>query len=203
MTARLCFSYTYISPLYTAVSVADVVLIRVSAIWKYVSSCSMPMKSRLVFTHATPVDPLPMQLSSTVPPSLVYVSIRYSSKATGFCVGCSCGKSFANSSRCVGYPVCVCMDGFFFLRYVSLLCATLITPPRWQFSQSLRVVCRLLAVKNRNIFNAPHRLYVGKNSACNIAFLPVPAVTEVFNITVNQSRGKRLRRKQYCRAVVF
>lgn len=47
------------------------------------------MKLRLVLTHATPVEPLPMQLSRTVSPSFVYVLIKYSSKGTGFCVGCT------------------------------------------------------------------------------------------------------------------
>src|SRR5699024_7880320 len=48
----------------------------------------MPIKLRLRFLQATPVVPEPMTLSRTVSPSLVYVLIRYSNKATGFCVGC-------------------------------------------------------------------------------------------------------------------
>ena len=47
----------------------------------------MPMNFLCVLRQAIPVDPLPMQLSSTVSPASVYVSIRYSSRATGFCVG--------------------------------------------------------------------------------------------------------------------
>ena len=45
------------------------------------------MKFLLVFKHAIAVVPLPMQLSNTVSPSLVYVFIKYSNNATGFCVG--------------------------------------------------------------------------------------------------------------------
>ena len=45
--------------------------IRSFAILKYSSSSSMPIKRRFVFTQATPVLPLPMQLSKTVSPSLV------------------------------------------------------------------------------------------------------------------------------------
>lgn len=47
----------------------------------------MPMKSLPDLTAATPVVPDPMQLSRTVMPSSVYVRIRYSMSATGFCVG--------------------------------------------------------------------------------------------------------------------
>ena len=39
--------------------------IRFLAISKYVLSNSIPIKLRLVFTHATPVEPLPIQLSRT------------------------------------------------------------------------------------------------------------------------------------------
>ena len=45
--------------------------IRFLAISKYVLSNSIPIKLRLVFIHATPVEPLPIQLSKTVSPSLV------------------------------------------------------------------------------------------------------------------------------------
>src|SRR5699024_12763001 len=45
------------------------------------------MKLRSVFIQAIAVVPLPMQLSSTVSFLLVYVFIRYSKSATGFCVG--------------------------------------------------------------------------------------------------------------------
>ena len=38
----------------------------------------------LVFIEAMAVVPLPIQLSNTVSPSLVYVLMRYSNKATGF-----------------------------------------------------------------------------------------------------------------------
>jgi hypothetical protein len=48
----------------------------------------MPINFLLVFTHATPVEPLPIALSNTVSPSFVYVLIRYSKSATGFWVGC-------------------------------------------------------------------------------------------------------------------
>ncbi len=48
---------------------------------------SIPIKLRPVFTQATPVDPLPMQLSSTVSPGSVYVRISHSHSATGFSVG--------------------------------------------------------------------------------------------------------------------
>src|SRR5574344_983251 len=56
------------------------------AISKYLSSFSMPMKLRFVLTQATPVLPLPMQLSKTVSFSFVYVFIKYSKRSTGFCV---------------------------------------------------------------------------------------------------------------------
>ena len=46
-------------------------LMRAAAISKYFCSSSMPMKFRPVRTHATPVEPLPMQLSSTVSPGAV------------------------------------------------------------------------------------------------------------------------------------
>ena len=46
------------------------------------------MNLRLVFNDATPVENDPAVKSSTVSPSLVYVLIKYSSKSTGFCVGC-------------------------------------------------------------------------------------------------------------------
>ena len=63
----------------------------------------MPIKFRLVFTQATPVLPLPIVKSRTVSPSFVYVRIRYSSKATGFCVGCKAPfltlSNSINSSR--------------------------------------------------------------------------------------------------------
>ena len=39
-------------------------------------------------TQATPVVPEPIQLSKTKSPLLLYVLIRYSIRATGFCVGC-------------------------------------------------------------------------------------------------------------------
>lgn len=45
--------------------------IRFSAILKYSVSNSIPMKLRLRFLQATPVLPLPMQLSRTVSPSMV------------------------------------------------------------------------------------------------------------------------------------
>ena len=48
----------------------------------------MPIKFRFVLIQATPVEPLPIVKSRTVSPSFVYVLIRYSSRATGFCVGC-------------------------------------------------------------------------------------------------------------------
>src|SRR5574344_909316 len=57
------------------------------AISKYFLSSSMPIKLRLVFTQATPVEPETIQLSKTVSFSSVYFLIRYSSKATGFWVG--------------------------------------------------------------------------------------------------------------------
>ena len=41
----------------------------------------------MIFTEATPVEPLPIQLSKTISPSSVYVLIRYSNKSTGFWVG--------------------------------------------------------------------------------------------------------------------
>ena len=47
----------------------------------------MPMKDRPVLTHATPVVPLPIQLSSTVSPGLVYVLMRYSISAQAFVLG--------------------------------------------------------------------------------------------------------------------
>lgn len=50
---------------------AIAVAMRASAIEKYLSSRSMPMKDRPVFTAATPVVPLPMVLSRTVSPSFV------------------------------------------------------------------------------------------------------------------------------------
>ena len=46
-------------------------LIRLTLISKYLSSRSMPMNLRLVFTQATPVVPLPIVKSNTVSPSLV------------------------------------------------------------------------------------------------------------------------------------
>lgn len=47
------------------------------------------MKSLFVLIQATPVVPLPMQLSSTVSPGFVYVLISHSSSFTGFWVGCN------------------------------------------------------------------------------------------------------------------
>ena len=41
-----------------------------------------------MFNAATPVEPEPIQLSSITSPSCVYVLIKYSSKSTGFWVGC-------------------------------------------------------------------------------------------------------------------
>src|SRR5699024_9613265 len=58
------------------------------AISQYSSSCSMPMKLRPVLIAATAVVPEPMTLSKTVSLSFVYVRMRYSNRATGFCVGC-------------------------------------------------------------------------------------------------------------------
>ena len=46
-----------------------------------------------------------MQLSKTVMPGFVYVRMRYSSKGTGFCVGCTGFGSLWNLSICFGYPV--------------------------------------------------------------------------------------------------
>ena len=48
----------------------------------------IPMKLRLRRTHASPVEPLPIQLSITVSPSLEYVLMKYSHNAKGFSVGC-------------------------------------------------------------------------------------------------------------------
>lgn len=45
------------------------------------------MKSLFVLIQATPVVPLPMQLSNTVSPGFVYVLISHSSSFTGFWVG--------------------------------------------------------------------------------------------------------------------
>lgn len=47
------------------------------------------MKSLFVLIQATPVVPLPMQLSNTVSPEFVYVLISHSSSFTGFWVGCN------------------------------------------------------------------------------------------------------------------
>ena len=55
---------------------------------KYSCFNSMPTKLRFKFTQATPVEPLPIQLSRTVSPSFVYVFMRYSNSGIGFCVGC-------------------------------------------------------------------------------------------------------------------
>src|SRR5699024_1541825 len=57
------------------------------AISKYPSSISIPVKSRLVFTQATPVLPLPIVKSTTRSPSFEYVLIKSSRSRTGFCVG--------------------------------------------------------------------------------------------------------------------
>ena len=43
------------------------------------------------FKAATPVEPLPIQLSSIISPSCVYVLIKYSSKPTGRNYECQCG----------------------------------------------------------------------------------------------------------------
>jgi len=48
------------------------------------------------------VVPLPIQLSRTRSHSLVYVLIRYSNKATGFCVGCTVLPSDEISIICLG-----------------------------------------------------------------------------------------------------
>lgn len=50
---------------------------------------SIPTNFRPVFRQATPVVPDPIAKSKTVSPGLVYVRIRYSMSATGFCVGWS------------------------------------------------------------------------------------------------------------------
>src|SRR5690625_913886 len=47
------------------------------------------MNCRPVLIAATAVVPDPITLSKTTSPSFVYVRIRYSNKATGFCVGCT------------------------------------------------------------------------------------------------------------------
>ena len=59
--------------------------------------------------HAIPVVPEPAQLSKTKSPSLVYVLIRYSNNATGFCVGCKDidGCGFSNviiDNGCFKFP---------------------------------------------------------------------------------------------------
>ena len=61
--------------------------IRSLAARKKSASFSIPMKRRPVLAHATPVVPLPIELSKTVWPSLEYVRIRYSMSSAGFCVG--------------------------------------------------------------------------------------------------------------------
>ncbi|MNP04170.1 hypothetical protein D3C76_960780 [compost metagenome] len=58
--------------------------IRLCAVPKCASSCSMPMKRRPNSMQATPVVPLPMVLSSTTWPGLVYVAIRNRIQLTGF-----------------------------------------------------------------------------------------------------------------------
>src|SRR5574344_2651487 len=62
--------------------------ILVNPILQYFSSFSIQIQFLLVLSHATAVVKEPAQLSRTVSPSLVYVFIRYSQRATGFCVGC-------------------------------------------------------------------------------------------------------------------
>ena len=61
--------------------------IRFSAAAKSPGFFSIPIKFRPVLMQATPVEPLPMQLSSTVSPGSVYVRISHSHSATGFSVG--------------------------------------------------------------------------------------------------------------------
>ena len=70
------------------------------AISKYFLSNSIPIKFLLVFMQATPVEPLPIVKSRTKSPSLVYVFIKYSNNATGFCVGCTRLK-LAHSVACI------------------------------------------------------------------------------------------------------
>lgn len=59
--------------------------IRRWAVLKYSSKSSMPMKSLPVSTHATPVDPLPMKQSRTVPFS-GQIPIKFFRSSTGFSV---------------------------------------------------------------------------------------------------------------------
>src|SRR5574344_16649 len=93
---------------------------RFFAISMYFSSCSMPTNFLFVFTQATAVVPLPMVKSRTVSPSRVYVFIRYSIRATGFCVGCILFKHISKHNSCLGYPVNCCM--------YSLVCEGLAYP---------------------------------------------------------------------------
>src|SRR5699024_12782641 len=72
-------------------------LIRSLAISKYPLSNSNPMKLRLLFRHAIAVVPLPIQLSNTVSPSVVYVLIRYSNNSVDFCVGCTAPFGLGNA----------------------------------------------------------------------------------------------------------
>ena len=49
----------------------------------------MPINSRSSRRQATPVVPLPIHVSKTCIFGSVYVLIKYSNNATGFCVGCN------------------------------------------------------------------------------------------------------------------
>src|SRR5690606_20723623 len=69
----------------------------------YLGSISKPNHLRLEIVAATAVVPEPIQLSRTMPPSFVYVFMRYSNKATGFCVGCNRLLSRLNILIDVGY----------------------------------------------------------------------------------------------------
>ena len=60
---------------------------------------SMPVAYRLVRIQATPVVPLPMKQSSTLPPCGLLARTMRSISSTGFCVGCSVRSACLSSTQ--------------------------------------------------------------------------------------------------------
>ena len=80
----------------------------------------MPIKLRFKFLAATPVDPDPIQLSRTFSPSVVYVFIRYSNNATGFCVECNFSLSLEKNNVFLGYLVPVFSVTILFISLLTV-----------------------------------------------------------------------------------
>lgn len=72
-------------------------------------SFSMPMNLRLSKSAATPMLPLPIHGSRTMPFGSVYVRIMDRHAATGFCDGCTGNRSFPLSHG-KGRKFCPCYD---------------------------------------------------------------------------------------------